>query len=219
MSEERRILDREMRAVEETLRDMHSLVAEALAGAINGFKDGDQATLKRIVSGDAALNEMQHRVEALCFEILATQQPVAGDLRRVMTFSHIAEELERIGDHAAAIAEIALANTTSDDARFVAKIETIATRCRGMVDQAIRAYQDRDEGLARAVGEADNEVDQLQEEFVELVIPSMCGSTEAARRGSHLLWIEHNLERVADRATNIAERVIFMVSGKTVDLN
>lgn len=219
MSAERRILDREMQKTEEALRDMHGKVDEALAAAMECFKTRDRECLVQIVDGDETLNQLQHRVEELCFEMLATQQPVARDLRTIMTYSHIAEELERIGDHAAAIAEIALANNTSDDGPFVAQLETIGSRCREMVDQAMRAYRDRDEGLARAVGEADNEIDRLQEEFVELVIPSMCGSAEAARHGSHLLWIEHNLERVADRATNIAERVIFMASGRTVDLN
>lgn len=219
MSAERRILDREMHRVDETIETMYTRVDQALASAVECFKHRDQDCLAEIVRGDAALNHLQHQVEEMCFEILATQQPVAGDLRTIMTYSHIAEELERIGDHAAAIAGIALANNMPDDGAFVQKIETIARRCQDMVSQAMRAYRDRDEELAEAVGEADSEVDRLQEEFVELVIPSMCGSADAARHGSHLLWIEHNLERVADRATNIAERVIFMVSGRTVDLN
>ncbi len=219
MSVERRILDRELHKVEEALRDMHRIVDEALAAALNGFKSRDPATLNAIVSGDEALNELQHRVEVLCFEILATQQPVASDLRRVMTFSHIAEELERIGDHAASIAAITLADRTPPMPEISEMIEGIGARCRDMLNQAMGAYGNRDEQLARAVGEADNEVDRLQEAFVEQVIPSMCGSAEAARHGSHLLWTSHNLERVADRATNIAERVIFMVSGRTVGLN
>lgn len=219
MTAERRVLDREEQALEQSLQQMYRMVDAAIAGAIDGLRLGDTAVLRALVQTDAEINEYQQQIEETCFEMLATQQPVASDLRNIIAASHIADELERMGDHAAAIAEISSTVDGRGDPALVARIEDIATRCRSMLRNAMRAYTSRDEPLAYAVGKADDTVDRLQIEFLEAAIPAMVGSEAAVRGGAQMLWIEHNLERIADRATNIAERAIFVITAKLVDLN
>lgn len=219
MTAERRVLDREKRQVEETLLAMHALVDQALAQVMTSIATGVAPDVEALRRGDGEINHYQHRIEEMCFLIIATQQPVASDLRAIISDTHIAQELERIGDHVVAMGSLLEAPAADEESDLRQRLHDIAERCRAMLNDAMAAYRERDEPQALAVGAADDEVDRLQDAFAEAVVPTLARSEASARRGTRLLWIDHNLERIADRATNIAERVIFMVSGRTLDLN
>lgn len=219
MSPKRYGLDRGEEQTQRDLIGMYHLVEGAIAAAVDCLRRHDVELAREIVAGDAAINAFQHSIEQECIMAIATQQPVARDLRMLIADTHIAAELERIGDYATDIARTVMKSRLGPPSLGLERIDQMAELGRGMLERVMEAYEKQDTGLACAVAAEDEEVDRLEELFVDEVLGKICSAPGMKTQGTHLLWVGHNLERIADRATNIAERVVFMLTGERLELN
>ena len=151
--------------------------------------------------------------------LLATQQPMARDLRIIVAILNIVVELERIGDYAEGIGKIALRLINEPMLKPLIDIPRMAIVARGMVVDSLKAFVERDATLARSVAEGDDEVDALTDQVYRELLTYMLDDPQTIERATQLMWVSHNLERAADRATNIAERVVQLVTGEIEELN
>jgi len=193
---------------------MVSLVDQAIDRSVLALRDRDHTLAQKVIDGDAELNRLRYEVEEACLAILATQQPAAGDLRAILAVETIAVELERMGDHAEGIAKIVLRMGDEPPVTPLVEIPRMADLCRQMLKQSVDTFIARDAEAARRVGETDDSIDALYRELFDRLVAVMGRDPSAVERGTYLLWIAHNLERIGDRITNIVERVIFMATGQ-----
>jgi phosphate transport system protein len=214
VSRHRKSLDEGLNALQNNLLRMASLVDQAVDRSMQALRNRDQALAKKIIDGDAELNRLRYEVEEACLAVLATQQPAAGDLRTILAVDAIAVELERMGDHAEGIAKIVLRMGDEPPVKPLTEIPQMADLCRQMLKQSLDTFLSRDSEAARRVGETDDAIDTLYRELFDRLVAIMARDPSAVERGTYLLWIAHNLERIGDRITNIVERVIFMTTGQ-----
>lgn len=219
MVESRRVLRRDELQAREQILNMAATVERAIARALQAFRARDTDAAREVVAGDAAINRLQRSIEQGCFATIALQQPVARDLRDLVSDIQIAAELERIADHAADIGKIALLGGECPPADVGDVLQRLTEDCRDMLRQVLAAYRDRDERMARAAAAADEAVDSVAKQITADLLGRLVETPADVEWTTHALWVAHNLERIADRATNIAERVVFMASGEYVDLN
>lgn len=215
----RRVLNRKESKIHDLLLEMNDATSSAIDSAIRCFESHNQTLAQNIVANDEAINKLQHKVEDECISAIALYQPVASDLRDLISDTFIAIELERIADHAADIARIVLKMQVPPQPGFVEAIMRLGEQCRSMVERAMAAYATCNEQQAREIAAEDDAVDAAEQRFTGDVLDYMRENAQETTACSYILWVAHNLERIADRATNIAERVIFMTSGQIVDLN
>lgn len=193
---------------------MGGRVDQAIDQSIQAWRGRDRSLAEQVVAGDAELNRMRYEVEESCLALIATQQPAAGDLRAILAMDTIAVELERMGDHAEGIAKIVLRMGDEAPIPPLTEIPKMADLCRSMLKQSLDTFVARDPKAARRVGDQDDEIDQLYRELFDKLVAVMAQDPSLVERGTYLLWIAHNLERIGDRITNISERVIFMTTGQ-----
>lgn len=220
MLESHHILDMKKKQVETSLGSLSQQVKNAIAGAMNCLTSHDRSGCEQLVRNDINLNELRRIIEQDCLVAIASQQPVANDLRDIVADMRIAAELERMGDYASDIAaSILRMDEASLDNVGLALVLDMSLACRRMLMDAMQAHQAGDASLARQVGAMDNQLDALMSAMVSLVMEAMRGSPALVNNGSRMLWIAHNLERCGDRATNIAEQVVFRVEGTLTELD
>ena len=219
MNDVRVVLAREERAIHDQIQAMARLARTAFDGAVASLRDQNVDQAERIIRSDAEVNALRRQVERECLFAIASQQPVARDLRVIIADLLIASDLERMADHAAGIAKIVLEMDPSDASGPIDKLWRMADVMGDMIDKVWLAYDDGDEALAREVGRLDGEVDDLHEEVLAALVMRLATEPDTSSRATHLLWITHKLERIGDHATNVAERVVFMVTGETPELN
>jgi len=194
-------------ALEQTRLDvvrLGALVADALAAAVQALEKRDTNLAARVVAGDDIVDDLRRRVEASCIELIWKQQPVAGELRQVAAMLETVTDLERIGDYAVVIAKnsIKLADVPLRPARV--EVGRIAAIAIDMVRDVMRSYTEADEGLAESVIERDDEVDRLYHRGIEALQEEMAADSGVVRAGTIILFVLATLERVGDRAQNIA---------------
>lgn len=219
MAPPRHILESDKQVLKDRLDEMHRLVCLALDKAMQSLVHLDADIANQVVAEDSAVNKLRHEVEDACISTIALQQPVASDLRMLMTDIFVSMELERIADHAVAIAEIVLQFGHTPDQRFINPVVEIAEKCKLMLKDIMQAYDETDEHLARNTAAKDDEIDRAEREFNALMLREMCSQPDHSSICTYLLWITHNLERIGDRITNVAERVVYMATNVTPDLN
>lgn len=194
-------------------------VAATIEECLRALRDADQQLAEAIIEGDAELNEMRFEIEGACESVIATQQPAASDLRTVVAAMNIVVDLERMGDHAAGIAKTVL---LMGDDRFDSLPETLermAARTQDMLRQVVKVYEEADHDRAYNVALMDDKIDDSYQSLTNELLQNMLEDEKSTIRGLYLLFAGHNLERIGDRVTNIAERVIFAASGKMKELN
>ena len=204
---------RHLAQVQDDLLLMGSMVDKAIARALVALRERDMDVARRTVREDDLIDTKRFEIEEKCAEIIATQAPVASDLRQLLAMFAITGELERIGDYAEGIAKIAIMMGEEPPLKPLVDIPAMAEHGRGMLRDSLDALVRRDLTLARAVKQADDEVDRLYDQVYRDLLVYMINDPKTIERATHLLWVAHNLERIADRATNVAERAIFMVTG------
>ncbi len=212
-------LDRELAAIREGMLLLGERVAAAIEDALRALRNTDKELAETVIVGDAEINEMRFEIEKACESAIATQQPAASDLRTVVAAMHIVVDLERMGDHAAGIAKTV---QLMDDDRFDRLpeiLERMAARTQDMLRQAVEVYAKADYDRAYNVALMDDKIDDSYQSLTRELLQDMLQDAKSTTRGLYLLFAGHNLERIGDRATNIAERVIFMASGKMRELN
>lgn len=219
MSDVRRVRAREERAIHSEILELARLAARAFDEAMESLRLQDAERAGRVIADDRPINELRRRVERECLFAIASQQPVARDLRELIAGLLIASDLERIADHAAGIAKIVREMDPSDLSGPMDKVGQMGSVARRMLETVTLAYDTGDPALACQVGDADTELDDLHEQCLATLVMRLATEADVHSHATHLLWIVHNLERVGDHATNVAERVLFLVSGETPELN
>ncbi len=213
----RSILDQDLKQLEENILKMASMIDEALNNAMSALKNRDVQLAQDVVSGDEQVNYLRYEIEEECLRILATQNPLASDLRHVIAAIHIVNELERIGDHAAGIARLVERMEEEDEIDSLHKLPKMAKRANEMLNESVQAFVNNDAETAQAMISRDDKLDKQYNKLVRESLEEM-RDDDYIRRATYLIWVGHNLERIGDRATNIAERVIFMSTGEYIEI-
>lgn len=211
--------DQQLEGLHTELRALGQLVIVSITRAIAALRQQDTAAAKQIIADDDRIDKAQYRLEENALVVMATQQPMARDLRRIVAAIEIASELERIGDYAKSIAKITVRNGDHPLVKPLVDIPQMAEQAINMLGSALDAYVNEDAEAAKRLSNADDSVDELVTRVRADLIALIQTSPELAERAVDLVFVTHNLERIADRTTNIAERVIFIASGDIVDLN
>jgi phosphate transport system protein len=212
----RTILDQELNQLKDNIIRLASAANESISKAMNALQTRNVILANQVVTDDEAINELRYEIEEKALLILATQAPAASDLRAVIAAIHLAVELERIGDHASGIARLVERMENEDEIDTLYKLPKMARRASEMLQQGIDAYIQRDPQLALELIKRDDKLDKQYNKLFREALEEM-RDDDYIRRATYLLWVGHNLERIGDRATNIAERVIFMCTGEFVE--
>ena len=203
----------------EDLLEMGQMVADSIDRSIQALSKQDVDLAHQVIAFDDEINAIQHDIDEKCLVLIATQQPMASDLRVILAVSNIAAELERMGDYTEGIARLATKLAGQPLLKPLIDIPRMAEEGRRMLMASLEAFARQDAEAAAQIGDADNIVDGLYNQVYRELLVYMMEDPRTITEATYLLWVAHNLERIADRTTNIAERVIFIDSGKIVDLN
>lgn len=198
---------------------MASMVDKAISRAIVALQRQDVQLAREIIVADKTINTHRWATEERALLMIATQAPMAGDLRWIAVAIHAVTELERMADHAAGIAKIVIDTAAEPPIKPLVDIPRMGELVRAMLNDGVTAYIEGDAAAARAVAERDDEVDVLYDQVYRELLTYMMADPSTINRATHLLWVAHNLERMADRVTNICERVVFAVTGEMQEIN
>ena len=215
----RALFEKRLRELHSDLLVLASLVEKALHDSVEALCNRDLALSRQVVEQDAEINRLRYQIEEKCVNTMATQQPMAADLRDLLAVLFIASELERMGDHAEGTARISLMLDAEPLGEPIDRIAQMAEKGQDMLRRSLHAFLHRDAEQARALCNEDDEVDRLYESVIHDLITHGARRPGELTRITYLMWTAHNLERVADRVTNICERVIFMVTGQLQEIN
>ena len=211
--------DRNLKTLEDDLISLGSMVEKAITKSLIGLKNRDLHLSRQVVEEDDYIDQQRFQLEEECIDLIATQQPIAIDLRTLMAVLHIATELERMGDYAEGIAKISVMMGDEPPLKPLIDIPRMAEKAITMLQHSLDALVNRDETAALVVCNDDDEVDDLYDQIYRELLTYMIEDPATIQRATYLLWVAHDLERIADRATNIAERVIFLVTGRLTEIN
>jgi phosphate transport system protein len=215
----RETYDRELQRLQDETLALGSMVENAIMDSVEILKRRDMEGSRRLIAQDRLINEKRFAIEADALTLIATQQPMAGDLRTLAAVLDIASELERIGDYAKGIAKINLLIGPGPLVKPLVDLPRMAEKARDMLHRALAAFAQQDADLARAIPTEDDEVDNLYNQIYRELITYILADPSTIEGANYLLWAAHNLERSADRVTNICERVLFTVTGKMVEMD
>lgn len=208
-----------LKELENELLRMGEMVAKAMKDSIEALKTRDMEMSKKIIKDDIIINKKRFEIEERCLQMIATQQPMAIDLRTIAAILSIIADLERMGDHAEGNAKINLLIGDEPLVKPLIDVPLMSEKGLSMLDRVLKAFINRDAKTARAICDEDDEVDKLYEQIYRELLLLMIENPKKIEGATYLIWLAHNLERIADRVTNIAERVVFMVTGKMEEVN
>ena len=212
-------LDRQLQLLQNEVLEMGGMVEKSIARALDALARRDLEASEQVVREDDYIDGKRFEIEERCLDLMATQQPMAGDLRALVTILHINVELERMGDYAEGIAKISLLMGDQPPVKPLIDLPKMAEKASSMLRRSLEALVNRDTVSALQVCNDDDEVDGLYDLVYKDLIQLMIENPDNIQRATYLLWVSHDLERIADRATNIAERVIYLVTGKMEESN
>jgi len=208
-----------IKELEKEVTEMGEMVIAAISRSVEALKalNADQA--RRIIADDMLINKKRWDIEEKCVNLIATQQPVASDLREILAILFIVTELERMGDHAEGIGRIVIMHGSEPLLKPLVDIPRMAEKAVGMLRKSIDAFLRRDAQAAQEICREDDDVDSLYEQVYHRLLDYMIENPRTITRATYLIWAAHNLERIADRVTNICERIIFLVTGVMSEVN
>jgi phosphate transport system protein len=215
----RQIFEEQIRELLEDLLEMGQMVTDSIQRSVQALALQDEEMAREVIAFDDEINAIQLEIDEKCLVLIATQQPMASDLRAILSVSNIAAELERIGDYTEGIGRLAIKLSGRPFLKPLIDIPRMADESRRMLTASLEAFARQDVATAYEVGRADDIVDALYDQIYRELLVFMMEDPRTISQATYLLWVAHNLERIADRTTNIAERVIFLDSGDIVDLN
>jgi len=215
----RETFDQELQRLQDAVLALGSRVENAMIDSVKTLKERDAEGARDIIAQDRFINEKRFELEADALALIATQQPMARDLRTIAAVLDITSELERIGDYAKGIARINLMIGGQPLIKPVVHLPAMARTASDMLHDSLEAFARRDKVMARAVPERDDEVDALYNRVYRELLELIMEDATRIDQANYLLWAAHNLERAADRVTNICERVIFTVTGEMVEMD
>jgi phosphate transport system protein len=197
---------------------MGSMVSKAMLRSIEALKNRDLALARQVIADDQKINGKRFEIEEKCVELIATQQPMASDLRIIIAILNITTEIERIGDYAVGVARIVIMIGDEPPLKPLIDIPRMAEQTVDMLRRAMDALINRDAEAARKITAEDDLVDHLYDQVFRELLTFMAEDPKTISRATRLMWTAHNLERAADRVTNICERVVFIVTGKMEEI-
>ena len=206
-----------LQALQDDVLTLGDRVEHALLDSVDALKARNFEASRTIIAEDKAIDMMRYKIESDALTLIATQQPMAGDMRMIAAALIIANELERIGDYAKSIGKINIKIGAEPLMKPLIDIPRMAEIGQDMVHRSLEAFVGHNLDLARAVIADDDQVDALYDQVYSEVLTLLFSDVKKIRQGNMLVMAAHNLERAADRATNICERVIYCVTGKLVD--
>jgi len=210
---------KQLDALQDGVLEMGSMVDRQIERAMQSLVERDTSLAQAVIRDDDEVNRTRFHLDNVALSLLAQQAPMAGDLRVIVSCLSMVIDLERMGDHAEGISAIVLMMADEPLVKPLVDIPEMAERGRSMLSDALDAFVKRDIAAAYSVGRADDEVDALQDRVYRDLLEIMIKDPATVEPCTHLLWVAHNLERVADRATNIAERVVFTVTGMLPEMD
>lgn len=214
----RETLDREFHHLQDEVLLLGSMVEQAILDSVEALKRRDLTVARRIYQGDRLINEKRFAIENAILVLIATQQPMAHDLRFLAAILEVDTEMERIGDYAKGIAKVIMRmgdNVSNIPIRELTRMAEISV---SMFHRALSAFVNEDSDMARIIPAEDDQVDELYNEVYHILVKSMIADPNTIDHGSLLLWVAHNLERTADRVTNICERTVFIATGELMEI-
>lgn len=209
---------KKLRQIQDEMLAMGSMVEKATEQSVSALKNRDLDLARQIITDDQKLNNKRYRIEERCIQLIATQQPMASDLRNIICILNIIAELERIGDYAEGIAKIVLLIGDEPPLKPLIDIPRMAGKTKDMLHRSLYALVNHDADTARQIVTEDDEVDDLYDQVFRELLSFMIEDPKTITRATRLIWVAHNLERSADRVTNICERVVFFVTGKMEEI-
>ncbi|NUR57024.1 MAG: phosphate signaling complex protein PhoU [Acidobacteria bacterium] len=206
----------ELQQLKARLLEMGGFAEDRVRSAVNALVDRDPAAVDAVLAGDGPINELHIEIDSRCFKMLALHQPMAVDLRAIMSAVKINTDLERVGDLAVNIAEAAVRYLQHPPVKALIDIPRMAEIAQGMLRDALDAYVRRDTTLAQAVLDRDDVLDGLKTQVFRDLLTVMLSAPQTIEPSLDLILVSRHLERIGDHATNVAEDVIFMVSARDV---
>ncbi len=210
----RQDFERNLQTLQEELLVLGSMVEEAISRSTDALKNRNLALARQVIADDRNINQKRYDIEEMCIELIATQQPLARDLRIIIAVLNMIVDLERIGDHAEGNAKIAIMIGDEPPLKPYVDIPRMAEKTNEMLRAALDAFIKRDVDAARRIIAQDDAVDNLYDQVFRELLTYMAEDPKTINRATRLIWVAHNLERSADRVTNICERTIFVITGK-----
>ena len=214
----REIFQERLRELGDSVLVMGSMVDQAIERSVRALRDQDTWLAQEVVKDDVRINELRFDIEDSCLLLIATQAPMASDLRMLAAALHISTDMERMADHAAGNAKITLLTAGQPLLKPLIDIPRMSDVAREMLRESLHAFVERDTVAAQRIALRDDEVDALYNRVYRDLLAIMTTDPATVDRATHLLWVAHNLERIADRVTNICERVVFLVSGRMAEI-
>jgi phosphate transport system protein len=210
---------RELERLQDEVLVLGSMVEKAVTRSVDALRARDTNAARVLRAEDVLINRKRFEIEEAALLQIATQQPMASDLRRLAAILHIVTDLERMGDYAAGIAQICVEIGDEPHIKPLIDIPRMAEKAVSMLRRSLDAFVERDVAAAEAIAAEDDEVDALYQQVYRELLTIMLANPRTIDQATHLLWVAHNLERVADRVQNICERVIFVVTGRMHELS
>jgi phosphate transport system protein len=211
--------EHDLRRLQDEILELGAMAENAVTESVLALKSQDLAKAHAIIDGDKAINEKRFSIENEALTLIATQQPMAGDLRTLAAIFEIATELERIADYAKGIANIAVMIGTEILIKPLVDVPRMAGKACDMLHRSLEAFLRADVEAARALPREDAEVDALYDKIYRELITYIMKDPKAIDQATRLTWVAHNLERVADRVGNICERIVFSITGHGEELD
>jgi phosphate transport system protein len=209
----------DLHALEREVLELGRMVVVAIREGLRVLEARDQTAACALIAGDAAINKKRYEIEEHCLRLLATQQPMAGDLRRVTAALHVASDLERMGDQAEGVGKIVLLLGTAPLIKPLIDIPKLVGVVVEMLTDVMDAYARWDGERAREIALRDDEADRLHNVIDHDLFHLMAGDSSKITQATYLMWVSHNLERIADLVTNVCEQIVFVASGSIEELN
>jgi phosphate transport system protein len=211
--------DKQLIQLVESVLALGSRARRAVADGLTALSTGDADLAREVIAADVSINRQRYDIEFECYSLLVTEQPVASDMRAIVAALTVVGDLERIADHGKKVARTYLRMLDDLRSMELGELPALGDFCLAMLDRALRSYAVRDVAEAEAVCRSDDQADAQYKRAFTAIVAQMVEDPRRISAGTHLLQIAHELERVGDRATNVAERVIYTVTGELIELN
>ncbi|HLQ33317.1 MAG TPA: phosphate signaling complex protein PhoU [Chloroflexota bacterium] len=203
-----------LQLLQDDLLSMGAAVEKQIEESVDALKGRDVRAAERIAARDSEIDRMRYDIEEHCIELFATQNPMASDLRTVTSALIVSNELERMGDYAEGICKLTIKLGAEPPLKPLIDIPRMSEIAQSMLKRSLQAFVDRDAQAARQIWGEDDLLDDLYQQILRELLTYMLEQPNSVTRATYLLWVAHNLERIGDRVSNIAERVIFMATGQ-----
>jgi phosphate transport system protein len=210
----RKTFSQEMQEIRDEILLLSSMVEQAVMYSVEALKNNDLRRSRQILSYDSNINQKRFEIEFSIMVLIATQQPIAHDLRLLAASLDICTELERMGDYAKGIATINIRSQGLSLPHILQEIYSMAEKAVDMLHRAMTTYADDDQEAAKAIIREDDQIDECYRKLYNEAINSVLGDPRNIERANYVIWAAHNLERLGDRVTNVCERVVYIVTGE-----